>query len=257
MKLLGAFLHPVKGMRAVEVPALQLDAHGVVGDRRWLVVDETGRFLTQRVHPALATFTPRLEGDALWLEHGGETHAVAPGSAARQVTIWSSTLEALDCGDGVARWLSERLAARVRLVAFGPTSRREVKVTRGAGALTTFTDGFPLLITNEASLDALNATLAAPIPMARFRPNLVVRAATPWEEDGWARLRIDGLDLDGDHPCGRCVVITTDQRTGERPDGSRPLTALTRLHDAHFGLNLVHRGQGTLQVGAEVEVVSR
>ena len=242
-------------MRATEVSSLTLDAHGVVGDRRWMVVDAHGKFVTQRTVPAMATFTPLLEGTALRIACEGEVLQVEPGQSPRAVTVWKSTVDALDCGERAAQWLSERLKAPVRLVTFAAHSRRSVNVT--PAALTTFTDGFPLLITNEASLDALNASLAAPVPMNRFRPNLVVRAEAPWVENRWARVHVDGLRFDGAHPCGRCVVITTDQQTGSRPDGSTPLTVLHQLNDAKFGMNLVHRGEGTVHVGAEVEVVSK
>ena len=260
MKLLSTFLYPVKSMRGVEVSSLELDEKGVVGDRRWMVIDAEGRFVTQRTVTALTQVQPALLPGGLRLDDGGRTLEVPlpPLEAPRrQVTVWRDTFPALDAGEEAAAWLSARLGFACRLVAFANDVRREVDVTYAKDAQTTFTDAYPLLIVNEASLDALNARLPAPIPMARFRPNLVVRAGTPWAEDGWKKLVIDGVKLDGVKPCARCVAITTDQRSGERPQGALPLTALTELHSmpgrgAIFGMNLVHRSLGTLRVGAPV-----
>lgn len=262
MKLLHAFIHPVKGMAALEVDALTLDDDGIVGDRRWMVVDANGKFISQRSHPVLATFIPALKGTQLALTQDDQRIEVPPGARVREVTVWSSTLEALDCGDEVAAFISARLQTPARLVAFGPTSLRAVNPKFGPGARTTFTDGYPLLLANEASLDALNAKLTHPVPMNRFRANLVVRADEPWVEDSWKRLRVDGLDFDGAKPCTRCAVINVDQSNGAWPDGPLPLKTLVQVHGkagegAVFGLNLVHRARGTLHVGAEVELISQ
>lgn len=262
MKLLSTFLYPVKSMRGVEVQQLELDEKGVVGDRRWMVVDAQHRFVTQRTVTALTQLQPTLIENGLRIDDGGRTLDVAlPALTAprHDVTVWRDTFPALDAGEEAAAWLSARLGFPARLVAFADDVRREVDVTYAKDAQTTFTDAYPLLIVNEASLDALNAQLPAPIPMARFRPNLVVRADAAWVEDGWKKLTIDGVALDGVKPCARCVAITTDQRTGERPQGSLPLTALTQLHSlpgrgAIFGMNLVHRALGTLRVDAPVSL---
>ena len=260
MKVLSAFLYPVKSMRAVATSTLELDEKGVVGDRRWMVVDAKNQFVTQRTVPALVRLQPSLLPAGVRIDDGSTCLDVAlPGLDAprRTVTVWRDTFAALDAGDEAAAWLTTRLNFECRLVAFADDVRREVDVTFAKDAQTTFTDAYPLLIVNEASLDALNAELPAPIPMERFRPNLLVRADAPWVEDGWKRMEIDGVPLDGVKPCARCVAITTDQHTGERPQGPLPLTALTQLHSmpgrgAIFGMNMVHRGMGSLRVGAHV-----
>lgn len=262
MKVLSAFLYPVKSMRAVATTTLELDEKGIVGDRRWMVIDAEGRFVTQRTVPALVRLQPELIPGGVRIDDGASQLSVErPGLDARrhEVTVWRDTFPALDAGDEAAAWLSTRLGFACRFVAFASDVRRDVDLTYAKDAQTTFTDGYPLLIVNEASLDALNAALPAPIPMERFRPNLVVRADAPWVEDGWTGLEVDGLRLDGVKPCARCVAITTDQRTGERPQGPLPLTALTQLHSiagrgALFGMNLVHRANGALRVGAHVSL---
>ena len=260
MKVLAAFLYPVKSMRAVVSSTLELDEKGVVGDRRWMVVDAENRFVTQRNVPGLARLQPELLTGGLRIDDGSAHLDVAlPGLDAprRAITLWRDTFPTLDAGDEAAAWLAPRVGFACRLVAFASDVRREVDVTFAKDAQTTFTDAYPLLIVNEASLDALNAELPEALPMDRFRPNLVVRADTAWVEDSWTRVEIDGLPLDGVKPCARCVTITTDQKTGERPLGSLPLTALAALHSlpirgAVFGMNLVHRALGGLRVGASV-----
>lgn len=260
MKLLSAFIYPVKSMRGVEVDELTLDVKGIVGDRRWMVVDDVDRFVTQRTVPALVRLTPRLLDGALLLDDGVSMLEVAQPSLdgpRRTVTVWKDSLPALDAGEPAAAWLSDRLGLACRLVCFASDVRREVDPAYARDAQTTFNDGYPLLVVNEASLDALNAELAVPVPMDRFRPNLVVRSERAWDEDHWSRLTIDGLAFDAVKPCARCVAITTNQYTGERPEGTEPLTTLSRLHalagrGAIFGQNLVHRATGTLRVGAPV-----
>lgn len=259
MRLLRAFIYPVKSLRGVEVSSLELDALGAAGDRRWMVVDAKGRFVTQRSAPAMATLQPSLVPGGLTLTGTTSLHVATPGLDAPRlrVTVWKDTFDALDAGDDAARWLGGQLKRDVRLVYFAPDVRRAVDPRYAADAQTSFADGYPLLITNEASLDALNARLASPIPMERFRPNLVVRAADAWAEDGWSRLTIDGIACEGVKTCARCVIINTDQRTGEWPHGDAPLRTLHELHavpgrGALFGMNLVHRGTGSLRVGAGV-----
>lgn len=267
MKLLSAHLFPVKSMRGVAVESFELDARGVVGDRRWMVVDAADKFLSQRFAPSMARVQPRLlEGGVRFeLDDGASFEAARPGSSAarRTVTVWRDTFEALDAGDAVARWLTTTLGQPCRLVAFADDVHRGVDSTWARDAETSFTDGFPLLLTNEASLDALNASLSAPIGMERFRSNLVVRADAPWVEDGWTKLRVGDVAFEAVKPCIRCVVITTDQRTGEKPQSSEPLAKLAELHTlqvgssrgAVFGQNVVHRGVGTIRVGSAVEIL--
>lgn len=260
MKIERAFIYPVKSLRGVEVSSLELDALGPIGDRRWMVVDENGRFVTQRSVPKMATIQPSLSAGGLSLQTDGEALRINEPSKdgpRRRITVWKDSFDALDAGDDAATWLTDQLKTRVRLVFFAPDVRRDVDPKYANDAQTSFSDGYPLLITNERSLDALNEKLTSAIPMERFRPNLVVRADQPWAEDAWSQLIIDGVRFEGVKTCARCVMINTDQSSGERPDGNAPLKTLTELHGvtgrgAIFGMNLVHRGTGQVRVGAEV-----
>ena len=262
MKILSVALYPVKSMRPIVTSTLELDEKGVAGDRRWMVVDAQDKFVSQRSHPAMARLQPSLLAGGLRIDDGSsqlDVETPKPTGARRTVTLWRDTFPTLDAGDEAASWLSARLGEPCRLVAFADDVRREVDVTYAKDAQTTFTDAYPLLIVNEASLDALNAKLPAPIPMERFRPNLVVRADTAWAEDKWTKVTVGDVQLDAVKPCSRCVTIATDQWTGEKPQGSLPLTVLTELNflpgkGAIFGMNLVHRTFGTVRVGAAVDV---
>lgn len=284
MHLTGLFLYPVKGLRGFAVNSAAVDALGLVGDRRFLIVDESGEFQTQRSLPRMAQITTELAGDALILRAEGAgsisvpLRASAPPSL-RTVWVWrSKDLRAEDCGRDVSAWLSAFLGMTCHLVRIGEAFRRPVLERREprlgetliegrvlTSDLFTFADGFPFLVISEASLAHLNdrliATGAEPVPMDRFRTNFVVAGVPAFGEDEWPRVRIGEVAFRSGGPCARCIVITTDQFTGER--GHEPLRTLaTYRRDAgdstriNFGLNLTHETKsGTVCVGDRVEVL--
>ncbi len=263
MSVTALFHYPVKGLRGVEVSSLDLDARGPRFDRHWMVVDGEGRFVSQRTHPAMATLTARVER-ALCLEGPGLAALEVPLGAdagRRSVTVWRDTLEAVDTGDEAAAWLERALGQPCRLVRLADEARRLVdpKYSPRPDAHTGFSDGYPVLVVNEASLDALNARLRAKVPVNRFRPNVVVRLSPAWAEDGWRALRVGAVVLDAVKPCVRCPVVTTDQRIGARD--AEPLEVLRALHSLEgrgpvFGQNAVHRAPGVVRVGDAVEVLA-
>ena len=272
MTLSGLFLYPVKSLRGCSVATAEVDDLGIVGDRRFLVVDENGRFLTQRVLPRMALIETALSAETLTLRAMGAGDCTvarrADGEAPlRSVSIWKSEgLLAEDCGDDAARWLSDFLATKCRLVRIGEKFRRPVlKPAAGPGDLVMFSDSCPFLVISEASLADLNDRLVAQredaLPMNRFRPNLVVAGAAAFAEDAWTRFRIGGIVFHAAGPCTRCVMTTTDQATAER--GKEPLRTLARYRrnaedpsDVNFGQNLIHETKrGTLRVGDAVEIM--
>lgn len=264
MRIVGLFHYPVKSLRGIAVDELILDARGPRHDREWMVVDETGRFLTQRTTPRMATLTARLRGDALELsdDAGVVLHVDSAPGDSRDVTVWKDTVAATDCGAAAASWLTARLGQPCRLVRMPDSTIRPVdpKYSPRPDAHTTFADAYPVLLTNAASLDELNSNLPAPLGTERFRANVVVSGAPAWAEDEWRVVTVGSVTFDLVKPCARCVVITTDQRTGERPDGSAPLSTLARLRTlqpfgAIFGQNAVHRSTGTLRLGDAVRVI--
>jgi uncharacterized protein YcbX len=271
--LTGLFIHPVKSLRSCAVAAAEVDALGLVGDRRFLVVDEFGRFLTQRTLPRMARVATALSPDTLTLSSDGAgevrvSRAADPAAPLRTVSIWKSEgLQAEDCGDAPAQWLSDSLAFRCRLVRIGPAFQRPVlKPKAHPGDVFHFADACPFLIISEATLDDLNGRLTAQghatLPMNRFRPNLVVADCSAFAEDTWPRIKIGGVVFRAGGPCSRCPITTTDQFTGER--GKEPLRLLaTYRRDAadptnvNFGQNLIHETKfGRLRVGDAVEILS-
>jgi len=270
--LAGLFIHPVKSLRACPVAAAEVDALGLVGDRRFLVVDEFGRFLTQRTLPRMARVATALSADTLTLsaDDAGEvrvSRAADPAAPRRAVSIWKSEgLQAEDCGDAPAQWLGDFLGLKVRLVRIGPAFQRLVlKAKARAGDIFNFADACPFLIISEATLGDLNDRLTAQgqaaLPMNRFRPNLVVAGCPAFAEDTWPRIKAGGIVFRAAGPCSRCPITTTDQLTGER--GKEPLRVLATYRrdpkdptDVNFGQNLIHETKsGTLHLGDTVEVL--
>jgi uncharacterized protein YcbX len=179
--------------------------------------------------------------------------------AKQDVVVWRFETAAIDCGDAAAEWFSAYLGLSVHLVefdgeAFRPANPKYAPEGSSAGL---FNDGYPVLLATESSLADLNARLATPVPMERFRPNVVVAGSAPFDEDRWTRVRIGEVDFHVAKPCERCAITTVDQHTGLA--GKEPLATLSRFRKrdgaVHFGTNLVHLGTGTLRVGDVVHVM--
>lgn len=274
MRVSRLFVYPVKSLRGVEVSTLDFDERGPHLDRRWMLVDAEDRFLTQRTLPALARLAPRLTPDALEVEvaDAGEAPAGGPRfhpaplavpldavGAPRRVTVWRDAVEALDAGAEAARWFSEVLGTRCRLVGLGPAPRLvDERYRPRPDAQVGFADGFPCLLVNQASLDELCTRLPAPVPVERFRPNVVVAAERPWAEDGWGAVQVGGVVLDAVKPNARCVVVDQDHRTGAPDGGVLDALATDRRTGLGviFGQNCVHRGPGSVTVGDAATLVA-
>ncbi|MHA7815958.1 MAG: MOSC domain-containing protein [Pseudohaliea sp.] len=260
LRLAAIYRYPLKSAAGLACEHASLDDFGIAGDRRWLLVDPSGAFLSQRGLPALALLRAVERGDGLSLAFGGERLTVSrPGAVARTVTVWGDRVTALDAGDAAARWLQARLATPCRLVHMPDDCRRPVDPAYAPpGRSVSFADGFPLLLLTQASLDGLNARLPAPVPMDRFRPNLVIDGAAPHAEDGWRRLRIGTVTVDLVKPCARCAIPSIDQATAARdPHINRVLASYRRRDGAVlFGQNGLHDGPGTLAVGDPVTVLA-
>lgn len=271
--LADLFIYPVKSLRGCRVTSAALDDLGLVGDRRFLVVDPNGRFLTQRTLPRMALIETALTTDTLTLSAPATgsisvARASDPAAPLRTVNVWSSEgLQAEDCGDDVAAWLSAFLATPCRLVRAGAAFNRPVLKPGKArlGDRVTFADAYPLLVISEASLADLNDRLITrgeeAVPMDRFRPNLIVSGCQPYAEDTWTRFRIGDITFRAGGPCARCIMTTTDQATAER--GPEPLRLLsTYRRDAtdathvNFGQNLFHETKsGVIRAGDAITLL--
>ena len=250
-------VYPVKGCRRTATPAVQVGARGLAGDREWMVVRADRVFISQRTHPALARIVPRLGRAGLELACAGRAGlsvAVPNTGAETLVSIWGASCVARDAGEPAAAWLSAVLAEPVRLVRIAPHAQRAADraFVGDRDVPLAFADGYPLLVCNAASLAELNRRLPAPVPMERFRPNLVLTGLEPFAEDGLAGLAIGALVLDLVKPCTRCRVPSIDQASGE--PASDPLPALKAfrydraLRGVTFGVNAVVRSG----IGAEL-----
>jgi uncharacterized protein YcbX len=257
-------VYPVKSCRGTAVDAASITAAGLEFDREWMVVSPTGRFLTQREEPRLARIATRLEVGGLTLSAEGAAGVTVPDDfrgPAVEATVWGDRCRAFDQGEAVARWLGDFLGRPLRLVRFDPAHRRasDVAWTGGIEALNRFSDGFPLLAISRASLEDLNSRLPAPLPMDRFRPNLVLDGLPPYGEDTLGDLMAGAVRLRRAKPCTRCAVTTTNQATGT-VEGDQPLRTLKTyrwdpgLRGVTFGQNLVVvAGDGArLRVGQEL-----
>lgn len=262
-------LYPVKSCRGIDVSAATLTAAGLEHDREWMVVTPQGRFLTQRECPLLATIETSLDADGLTLAAEGADSIAVPldfRGAPTGVTVWGDSCRAHDQGEVAARWFSELLQRPVRLVRFDPSLRRlsDIAWTGGLESDNRFSDGYALLAISRASLEDLNARLAAPLPMNRFRPNLALDGLAPYGEDDLQDLVAGNLRLRRVKPCTRCVITTTNQATGSI-EGDEPLKTLKSyrwdpaLRGVAFGQNLVVvSGSGAqVRVGMQLQREAR
>jgi uncharacterized protein YcbX len=264
MHLSAIHVYPIKSGAALSPSHAEVEARGLAHDRRWMIVDAEGRFLTGRELPILVTLgaTPEIAGVRLRRADGAELFVSVPAKTAprRRVSVWDDAIDAVDAGDEAARWLRGWLGRELRFVYMDAAAVRPVDPTRArAGDEVSFADGFPLLLISQAALDGLNARLDVPLPMLRFRPNLVIDGADAHAEDGWRRLRIGAVEFDAVKPCVRCVFTTVDPALGRLDPSGEPLRTLKHYRRGPkgitFGMNLIARGSGTLRLGDAVTVL--
>ncbi|MEU8761339.1 MOSC N-terminal beta barrel domain-containing protein [Streptomyces sp. NPDC048659] len=271
--LRSVHVHPVKALRGFSPARAEVEPWGLAGDRRWTVVDTAGKVVTQRQHARLALAAAGLLPDGgVTLTAPGldaltvEVPDACPGTPTITVEIFGTPVEAVGADPAADAWFSAYLDSEVRLVHMDdPARRRPVDPDFALpGETVSFADGFPLLAATTSSLDALNSLIAqgdhadeGPLPMNRFRPNVVIDGTAPWAEDGWRRLAIGEVTFRVAKSCGRCVVTTTDQETAER--GKEPLRTLARhRRDGSrliFGQNLVPEHRGVIKAGDPVEIL--
>ncbi len=265
MKLSEIWVYPVKGLAGIPLTTAVLERRGIEHDRRWMVVDEAGVFLSQREHAQMALGKPRLGPDALYLTAPGMPELRVPfhqpALATVQATIWDDVVEAEIIQLSANEWLSEWLGQPCRLVRLPDTSLRLIppKYQRNGDDHVSLADGYPFLIISQSSLDDLNARMEQPLPMNRFRPNFVVTGTLPFEEDTFAEFTIGEAVFAGVKPCARCNVTTIDQETTEA--GKEPLRTLSgyrRLGSkVLFGENLLLVSGTTVRLGDALKVLTR
>lgn len=248
-RIVSLHVYPVKSCRGMAVDRAELTPTGFAKDRHWMLVRPNGRFVTQRELPRLALVGTALSAAGLTLTAPDMPPlqvAENAGRDSRNVTVWGFDGRGIDCGDEAGEWFTKFLQTPLRLVRFDPDMPRECSRdwTGDTRAVTEFADGFPILVISRASLDDLNSRLPKPLPMERFRPNIVIDGVDAYDEDRIHELRAGDVTLRIVKPCTRCAITTTDQQRGER-DGEEPLRTLKEyrfsreLRGVAFGQNAI------------------
>ena len=255
-------IYPIKSCGGISLQTVEVGPKGPHLDRRWMLVSEEGRFISQREHPSLALVAVRHEKQHLFIKIPTGDEIKIPISNEGpdvNVTVWKSDVLAKDQGNEAAQFFSDYLGRTCRLVFFPDQSKRQVdqQYAKNPNDEVGFADGFPFLLISEGSLDTLCRKMGTPLLMNRFRPNLVVTNCEAFAEDTWHTIKIGPISFLVAKPCSRCTVTTIDQETGIK--GVEPLQTLAtfRKEDKKilFGQNLVHENSGFLKVGLPVEVL--
>ena len=268
MKIVGLNIHPLKSARAIPLETAEVRLDGLAGDRRYMIVEPDGRFITQRELQALARVEATAVGDSLHLEmEGRQLFASFEPEDRLDVLVWDSPVSASVADEAVNEALSDWFSRPVKLVYMDALSHRaEGEEWAGSPTPVGFVDGFPALVTTTGSLADLNRTLVEkgqePVGMDRFRTNILVENDEPWEEDLWETIEVGGIAFDLVKPCARCIMTTQDQTTGERIGGNpiqglaeKRMSADRRVPGVLFGWNMVPRGTGEIRLGDPVRVV--
>lgn len=251
------FTYPVKSCQGLSLREMPCGERGPVGDRHYMIVDDRGRFLSQRDSPRLTLVAPEFQDETLVLHAPGMRPLPLdePGSNRKSVRVWSFEGEALDMGDACAEWFRAVLERDCRLVRFADDVHRRVG-TDAASAEVGFADGYPFLVVSLESLSELNRRLQVPLPMNRFRPNVVLRGCQPFQEDEWDVVSFPELSMQLMGPSPRCKMTTLDPETLEY--GKEPLRTLAKFRKQQggvmFGQNAIHLHSGCIRVGDPVTV---
>ncbi len=255
-------IYPVKSLRGIPLQTSNLDYSGLRYDRRWMVVTPDGIMLTQRTHPQMALVEPAIDDDCLVLDaFGMKSHRVPPTDAAMPrvaSAVFGSEVSGIDVGDETANWLTQAIGEECRLIAFPASDTRPCDpAVSKRGDHTLYADGFPLLILGQSSLDDLNARLASPVTMQRFRPNIVVQGSGAFAEDRWDQVAIGDIPLRIVQACARCSVPTVDPDAGVLA-GPEPIHTMSSFRERdgeiYFGVNATPDAEGTLSVGDSLNV---
>lgn len=256
--------YPIKACRGFEVESASVDRMGLQHDRQMMVTTPEGEFLTQREYPRLALVTPKRKNDSLELCAPGFDSlrlGIQTSGTPVSVNVWKSkNVQAIDQGEDAAQWFSDWLGTAVRLVHIADGYKRLVNEQWAVHEddHTGFSDGYPILLASEEGLADLNSRLESPVPMNRFRPNIVVKGGEAFAEDGWNRIRVGDVELAVVKPCARCEVTTIDKETLEQ--SKEPLKTLGKYRKqklgAIFGQNVIPLNGGTLRLGMTVEILS-
>lgn len=254
-KISALYIYPVKSLGGVALEKAHVLPKGLQYDRRWMLVDENNQFLTQRVHPEMALFKTEMHDEGFMVRHQNGEEILIPLHSSGDLmnaTIWNDEVLVQEVSLLHSEWFSQRFGRHCKLVQFPDSHVRKVDPEYAmADDETSLSDAYPVLVISQASLDDLNNRLQEPVPMNRFRPNIVVEGAEPFDEDAWKIFNIGDARFAGVKPCARCVMTTVDQATGSK--GEEPLRTLSTYrkmgNKVLFGQNLLVMKPGQIAVG--------
>ncbi len=254
-KVSDIIIYPIKSLSGISLPKVEVTSIGLENDRKWMLIDENGQFMSQREYPQLATFKTTLSEGHLIVSHQNaqiqfklDTHT----EEVKKVSVWNSQLKTHLVSNEVSEWFSNHLNAKVDLVLMTEISKRYKRLfVPPFKTYVSLADGYPILILGTASMDHLNEKMDDPLNIDRFRANIIVETDTPHEEDDWSTFSIGSADLKVIKPCARCIVTTINQSTAAL--GKEPLKTLSTYRKKNnkifFGANVVVLNEGSFGVG--------
>lgn len=254
------YIYPIKSVKAISQPAAHVEEKGLRFDRRYMLIDLEGKFITGRTHPKLTQIDVQFSQQTLQLDAPKMGQLIIDPKQFSKNTltseIWANKVNAQHCHQDYDNWFSEYLQLPCQLVFFADSSTRYVKDKTTQVA---FADGYPLLLVNQASVDLLNTKLDSPVSALHFRPNIVIKGDSPFVEDSWTRIRIGEVEFEVSKPCSRCLFINVDPKTGIAQK-NEPLSTLAKFRyhngDIDFGQNLIPLNSGLIRVGDEVKILA-
>ena len=252
------FIYPIKSMKGIALHSAKALKEGFEHDRRWMLIDQTGRFVSQREHHQLALFETQIQAEGVLVSYQEDSILVpfsAHLDAIIEVSVWDSTFNAQEVSTDISTWFSDRLNMSVRMVAMTDISDRHKAIIKPPFDTTvSFADGYPYLVIGEKSMKTLNEKLDTPLGLDRFRGNIIVSSKIAHEEDGWDAFNIGTAHLKVIKPCARCVMTTVDQSTGKV--GKEPLKTLSTYrkkdNNIYFGANVIIEKEGEITVGDQL-----
>lgn len=269
LKLSEIYIYPVKSLGGIRLEEAEVTDRGLQYDRRWMLIDENNRFISQREYPQLALFEVAIKDSNLVITNkkNGKILTVSNSlinsdSSSINVTVWDDEVVACEVSKKANDFFTQAIGMSARLVYMPDESQRktETDYSLKGDEITSFSDGYPILIIGQSSLNDLNNRLAEPITINRFRPNFVFTGGTEFEEDEWHEFKVGNIKFFGVKPCGRCILTTIDPLTGEKK-GKEPLLTLNRYRKASnkilFGQNVLISQLGRVSVGDKIDVINR
>jgi uncharacterized protein YcbX len=266
MQISELYIYPVKSLAGISRDEVKITDRGFEHDRRWMLVDEFGRFITQREHPKLCLLGIQIIGDQLNVFDKQQERSIQfplfiNQGHSLQVSIWDDSCEAIFQDSPVHDWFSSFLGKNLRLVYMPDNTHREIDRKYAVDKdINSFSDGYPILIIGQSSLDDLNQRLDSPVGMNRFRPNLVYTGGKPFEEDTFKKFQIGDQVFHGVKPCARCILTTVDPDCGQL--GKEPLQTLATFRKTnskiYVGQNTIaSKSGGHLKLGDHIQVIER